>query len=70
MYICLSLLHPSSEVIFINHFLNPLLPLGTDRVVNVRMSLGEALGLHHSKYGEDDSIIGNIPQLKEIVKLL
>jgi hypothetical protein len=34
------------------------------------MSLGEALGLHHSKYGEDDSIIGNIPQLKEIVKLL
>lgn len=50
---CLSIMKIKSDNgiardIFVKHFMNELVRLSTDRVVNVRMSLSEVLGLHHS----------------------
>ena len=46
LYQCLSLLHPSSEPLFLSHFLGDFISLANDKVVNVRMSLAEVLSLH------------------------
>lgn len=48
--------------IFEANFLEPLVSLQTDRVVNVRMQLAETLGSHYAYY-KDKSLIETHPAL-------
>ena len=50
---CLSVMKVKSEdetgkKIFVKHFMKELVRISYDRVVNVRMSLSEALSIHHA----------------------
>lgn len=58
-----------AKQIFEQHFLNELVRLSKDRVVNVRMSLSEALGLHHSQ-NPAKSLIRELKPLNDIYELL
>ena len=66
LYQCLSLLHPSSEPLFLAHFLGDFISLANDKVVNVRMSLAEVLSLHVKKHG-GGSLFGRCRGLAELV---
>jgi KaiC/GvpD/RAD55 family RecA-like ATPase len=50
---CLSIMKVKSDSetgkkIFVKHFMNELVRISSDRVVNVRMSLSEVLSVHHA----------------------
>lgn len=72
LYQCSSLLHPSSEHLFLGHFLGDFISLANDKVVNVRMSLAEVLSQHskHAKHGGDKSLITRCKGLAELVGAL
>ena len=72
LYQCSSLLHPSSEPLFLALFLGDFISLANDKVVNVRMSLSEVLSHHykHAKHGGDRSLIARCKGLAELVSAL
>lgn len=74
IYMCLSVMkfkedQSASREIFVKHFMNELVRLSTDRVVNVRMCLSEVLSLHH-KQSSQKSLIGDLKPLYDIYELL
>lgn len=56
-----------SRELFVTLFLDALIQLGADRVVNVRMQVSESLASHHNKLG-DNSYILSIKQLQALVE--
>jgi hypothetical protein len=59
----------TSQELFVALFLEPMLTIGKDRVVNVRMQLSECIGNSYKRFGET-SIIHEIKQLKELIQKL
>lgn len=56
----------SSKELFVALFLEPMIAIGKDRVVNVRMQLSECIGNSYKRF-KDASIVHEIKQLKELV---
>jgi len=56
----------TSKELFITLFLEPMLHLSKDRVVNVRMQLSECIGNSYRRFG-DASVVHEIKQLRQIV---
>jgi hypothetical protein len=59
----------TSKELFISLFLEPMLTIGRDRVVNVRMQLSESIANNFKKCG-DSCLIHELPQLKQLVAKL
>ena len=71
---CLSMMKVKSDddtgkKIFVKHFMNELVRISSDRVVNVRMSLSEVLSVHHAQ-NPQNSLIRELKPLNDIYQLL
>ena len=71
---CLSMMKVKSDddtgkKIFVKHFINELVRISSDRVVNVRMSLSEVLSVHHAQ-NPQNSLIRELKPLNDIYQLL